>query len=134
MSVFGVILVRIFLHLDWIGRDAKYLSTFSLNARKYGPEELRIRTLFTQYVFHWVTLGDCSWTSRQTHCNFFAVSYMNFSRSQFLCYIPTVNWLCLNFSNFHRNVKLLFGKNILTIETTGSKKNLYVKCLSNYLF
>ena len=31
-------LVCIFLHSDWIRRDTKYLSVFSPNARKYGPE------------------------------------------------------------------------------------------------
>ena len=41
VSVFGVFLVRIFPHSDWIQR-------YSLNAVKYGPEKLRIRTFFTQ--------------------------------------------------------------------------------------
>ena len=36
MSVFGVILVCIFPHSDWIRRDRKYLSVFSLHAGKYG--------------------------------------------------------------------------------------------------
>ena len=45
VSVFEVFLARIFPHLDWIRRDILYLSVFSLNAGKYGPEELRIRTL-----------------------------------------------------------------------------------------
>ena len=36
MSVFGVILVRIFPHLDWIRRDMEYLSVFSPNAVSYG--------------------------------------------------------------------------------------------------
>ena len=31
-------LVRIFTHSDWIRRDTKYLSVFSLNAGKYEPE------------------------------------------------------------------------------------------------
>ena len=31
-------MVRIFPHSDWIRRDAKYLSVFSPNAGKYGPE------------------------------------------------------------------------------------------------
>ena len=38
-------------HSDWIRRDTEYteyLSVFSPNAGKYGPEKLRIRTLFTQ--------------------------------------------------------------------------------------
>ena len=36
MSVFGVILVHIFPHSDWIWRDMKYLSVFSPNAGKYN--------------------------------------------------------------------------------------------------
>ena len=48
MSVFAVILVCIFPHSDWIRRDTPYLSVFSPNGRKCGPELLRIRTLFTQ--------------------------------------------------------------------------------------
>ena len=47
-SVFGAFLLRIFRHSDGIRRDMKYLSVFSPNAEKYGPEKLRIRTLFTQ--------------------------------------------------------------------------------------
>ena len=48
MSVFWVFLVYISPHLDWIRRDTPYLSTFSPNEGKYGPEKLRIQTLFTQ--------------------------------------------------------------------------------------
>ena len=47
--LFGVFLVRILPGLDWIRRDAPYLSVFSPNAEKFGPEKLRIRTLFTQW-------------------------------------------------------------------------------------
>ena len=32
-------LIRIFSHSDWIRRDTEYLSLFSLNARKCGPEK-----------------------------------------------------------------------------------------------
>ena len=32
VSVFGIILVRIFSHLDWMRRDTEYLSVFSPNA------------------------------------------------------------------------------------------------------
>ena len=46
--VFGVFLVRIFPHLDWIGRDTQYLSVFSRNAGKYRLEKLRLRTPFIQ--------------------------------------------------------------------------------------
>ena len=45
-----IFLVRIFPHSDWIWRDAKYLSLFSPNAGKYGPEKLRIWT-FSRSVF-----------------------------------------------------------------------------------
>ena len=50
VSVFEVFLVRIYSHLEWIWRDRKYLSAFSPNAGKQGPEKLRIRTVFTQRV------------------------------------------------------------------------------------
>ena len=43
VSVFGVILVRIFPYLDWIRRDTRYLSVFSPNAGKYF-ESLRIQS------------------------------------------------------------------------------------------
>ena len=49
VSVFGVFPVRIFPGSDWIRKDTKYLSVLSPNAGKYGPEKLRIRTLFTQW-------------------------------------------------------------------------------------
>ena len=44
-------LVRIFPHSDWIRRNTKYLSVFSLNAGKYRPKQLRIRTLLMQCQF-----------------------------------------------------------------------------------
>ena len=47
MFLFGNFLVHIFPHLDLIRRDTEYLPIFSLNAGKYGPEKLRIRTFFT---------------------------------------------------------------------------------------
>ena len=48
VPVFGVILVHIFPHSDWIRGDTPYLSVFSSNTEKCGPQYLRIRTLFTQ--------------------------------------------------------------------------------------
>ena len=50
VSVFGVFLVRIFSHLDWIWRD--YLFVFSTNAGKYEPEKLRTR------IFHAVNVAS----------------------------------------------------------------------------
>ena len=55
VSVFGDFLVLIFPHSDWIRSispysvNTEYISVFSPNAGKYGPEKLRIRTLFTQF-------------------------------------------------------------------------------------
>ena len=48
VSVFGVFPIHIYPHSDWIRRDTKYPSELSPNAEKYGPENLWIRTLFTQ--------------------------------------------------------------------------------------
>ena len=39
-------LVHIFSHSDWIRRDTKYLSVFSPNAGKYGPEKTRYLDTF----------------------------------------------------------------------------------------
>ena len=49
VPVFGIFLVRIFPHSDWIRRYTEYLSVFSPNAGKYGPENLRIGILFMQW-------------------------------------------------------------------------------------
>ena len=52
VSIFGVILVRMFPHLDWIRRDAEYLSVFS-------PKCGKIRTRITPNMdtFYSVTLS-----------------------------------------------------------------------------
>ena len=50
VSVFGVFLVSIFPHSDWIWRDTPYLSVFSPNAERYWPKKRQIRTLFTQCI------------------------------------------------------------------------------------
>ena len=56
-SIFGVFLVRIVPHPDWIRRDTLHLYKFILNAGKYGPEKLRIRTFFTQWRYAEAYLG-----------------------------------------------------------------------------
>ena len=48
VSVSGVFLVHIFPHSELIRRNTEYLSVFNPHAGKYGPEKLRVRTLFTQ--------------------------------------------------------------------------------------
>ena len=45
-------LVLIFLYSDWIRRDTPYVYVFSRNTGKYGPEKLRIWTLFTEWYIH----------------------------------------------------------------------------------
>ena len=44
----NLVLVMSYLGDDRIRRDKEYLSVFSPNAGKYGPQKLQIRTLFTQ--------------------------------------------------------------------------------------
>ena len=39
-------LVRIFPHSDWTRRDTSYLSVFSPNAGKYGPEKTPYLDIF----------------------------------------------------------------------------------------
>ena len=52
-------LVRIFPHSDWIWRDTSYLSEFSLNAGKNGPE-------ITPYLetFHFITTSNEQYSVR----------------------------------------------------------------------
>ena len=62
MSVFGVILVRIFPHKDWIKRDTPHLSVFS-------PNTWKIRTRITPNTdtFHAVGNGTLNnWISLRT--------------------------------------------------------------------
>ena len=46
VSAFGVLMVRIFSHSDWIRKYTEYLSVFSPNRGKKGAGKLPIRTLF----------------------------------------------------------------------------------------
>ena len=45
-------LVRIFPHSDWIWRDTEYLSIFSPNAEKYGPEKTPYLDTFHALTHH----------------------------------------------------------------------------------
>ena len=49
MSVFRVILVRIFPHSDWIRGDTKYLFILSPSAGKCGPKYLWIQIYFPAF-------------------------------------------------------------------------------------
>ena len=55
VSVFGVFLVRIFPHSDWIRRDTNQ------NAWKSGPEKLRTRTLSMQCFNPSFKKSNCLW-------------------------------------------------------------------------
>ena len=77
MSVFGVIMVRIFPHSYWIRRDIAYLSVFGQNAGKYGPEKLPIRTYFTQWVPLTLTVPLLSLGHEIKHCYFHELWFAN---------------------------------------------------------
>ena len=57
---------RIFPHSHCIRRDIPYLSVFSPNAEKYGPEKLSIRTLFKLCYYHSIS-WECSFTITIPH-------------------------------------------------------------------
>ena len=67
VSVFGVILVSIFSHLDWMRRDTENLSVFSPNAGKCRSELLRIRTLFTQWGKHLLNMSFNCYVFNETN-------------------------------------------------------------------
>ena len=48
MSIFRNFLVHIFPHSSWIRRDIPYLSVFTPNTERNGPENFRIQTLLIQ--------------------------------------------------------------------------------------
>ena len=62
-------LVRIFPHSDWLRSHMRYLSVFSRNAEKHGPEIFLIRTYFTQCTlltkFMYVKYTTFFWISSQ---------------------------------------------------------------------
>ena len=80
VSVFGVFLVRIFPHLDWIRRDTPNLSVFCQNSGKYGPEKLGTRPLFTQ----WVLLTYLKWFDHLRDCSINTVLFSFQITSKFL--------------------------------------------------
>ena len=68
-----------------------YLSLFSLNARKYGPEKLRIRTFFTQRIFY----------------NMMNPVRYN-TRTQFDCYITFLQYSAAGFAKWSKYPQLWF--------------------------
>ena len=66
MSIFGVFLLHIFPHFDWIRRDTEYFSAFSPNVGRYRPETLRVRTLFTQCLSEGFSVYNLSLCGKST--------------------------------------------------------------------
>ena len=64
MSVFGVFLIRIFLHSDWIRRDNPRIQS---ECRKNGPEKLRI---FTQWLISLILLVNCLNQTYSLDCSY----------------------------------------------------------------
>ena len=56
VSVFGIILVRIFPHSDWIRRDTPYLSVFSPNADQNNSEHAHFSRSVYQSEIYAMTL------------------------------------------------------------------------------
>ena len=64
-------LIRIFLHPDWMRRDTPYLSVFSQNAGKYGPEKTPYLDNF--HAVHFLQLNHLPWVIQYclSFCFFF---------------------------------------------------------------
>ena len=87
VSLFGIFLVHIFPHSEWIRRDTSYLHAFSLNAGKYRPEKLRKRTPFTQWTWYPFSY------SRESRDHDVMVLFPLKNKS--FASIWKINWLCL---------------------------------------
>ena len=81
---FGVFLVRIFSHLDWIRRFTLQISIFSGNEGKYWPEKFRIWTL-RYFQIRSLSIRSiscctrphvftCDWKKSSTSSNFFSAT------------------------------------------------------------
>ena len=84
VSVFGVFLVRISPHSDRIRRETEYLSAFSRNTGKCGPEKrIRTRSVFMQFAkfvfiikkitWKYVSNNDQGWSRKEHHRKYFSV-------------------------------------------------------------
>ena len=125
MSVFGVILVSIFPHSDWIRRDTPYLSVFCPNVEKYGPEQLRIRSLFTQWMFT-IKIYHSSFMYLQAHCS---TSHSDVWQCLFCFLIGCIQqfyWLTIVLNNFFRFEVELFSTPKKKKKSSTRKRNYCV--------
>ena len=73
-TALGVFLIHIFPHSNRIRRYTEYLSVFSLNAGKYGPEKIRILTLlqsWTKYLETFSLFGSIFLHHNETELDYY---------------------------------------------------------------
>ena len=104
VSVFGVFLVRLFPHLDWIRRVAEHLSVFSPNTGRYGPEKPRIQTFFTQCKIYIRLRSDLNPKSKR-----FKNACSCFYLVTFLWFLIFFWWLLKWFLSCIRDLKLFIN-------------------------
>ena len=79
VSVFGVVLVCIFAHSDWIRRDTENISIFSPKTGKCRPEKSRIRSVFThcllRQILYSLNLGSLTSVVLGVPCEHFCLTF-----------------------------------------------------------
>ena len=127
------LLVRIFLHSDWIWRDTPYLSVFSLNKGKYGPEKsLYMGTFHAVKPILRVTCCRWSWIffkktfSRSSHpkefCKTISLKYLPKLTGDYLhksIFKKYIRWQCLETLFQKRLVHRCFPVHFLKFFRTG---------------
>ena len=120
LSVFRVFLVCILLRSDWIRRDNMYLSVFCQYAGKFGPEKLRIRTLFTQwYTFKHLFVLHLLFCISTTPENCSFIEKWTLTHVLFLCVLQ-------NFVNFFIEHLLTTASETATKNRLGNSKLLII--------
>ena len=93
-------LVSVFQHSDWIRRDTLYLSVFSLNAGKYGPEKTPYSDTFHAVWFSILLTKDAMHPGcnpmnfTKFFRNFTKISHRNFTKILQNSYISTYDGIC----------------------------------------
>ena len=92
VSLFWVLLVRIFPYSDWIRRAFPVLS---LNVGKYGPAKLRIRTIFTQCQPRNINSINIRIQGRITDIQVFEINFLSIFKSFIVEKISELKFPCL---------------------------------------
>ena len=144
MPLFRVFLVRIFPHSNCIRRDIPYLSVFSPNAEKYGPEKLSIRTLFKHCYYHFISWQrsltitiphNIHTTARHSRCTIKISTNINIS-PLLLILLLLFHQLMITTITLHYIVHKSFLQYKIRSKNTASDKlfqTLYVHLLSEIL-